>query len=396
MTSPSELRVRRGIARLLIRAPFYASILLRLRLRECEFGGGAGTFGTDGRVLYYSPTFMKTLSDEELCGVLAHEATHVAALHPIRKGARKNHIAWNVCADHEVNNIVVTKEEMTLPEGCVEPREGLAEAFYTEMMENAKPCPGCGGKEEHLKNDDGEYNDGCKGPGWCTVMEPELAPGEDPAEVMQEIEDTVRQAVAQAQMWGKMPKGMEQYIEEYLTPKLKWDEILRRFCEDKYEPTIDWSSPNRRFIHKGIILPGNGRKRSVSEIALAVDTSGSMLGDVLVQAVSEVRHVIDEHYSSDTELPVIWFDTESHLDWITQDDDLIPKGGGGTDFSCVMRAYEEEGLDQSGLVIVTDGYCGEFGEEPSVPVLWVVFGSYAKEFKPPFGEIIELPFGENV
>ena len=120
-----------------------------------------------------------------------------------------------------------------------------------------------------------------------------------------------------------------------------------------------------------------------------------MYGNILAQAVSETRHVIEEFYTSETEIPVIWFDAAAQIEWFRSGDPeleaITPKGGGGTNFACVMDAYREEGLDQTGLVVITDGYCGSFGEQPEgADVLWVVFGEYADEFEPPFGKVVKL------
>lgn len=380
-----DKRISYGIAQLLLQYPFYGSILLRLRVQKSNIN----TFATDGRRLIYDPKFLDTITAKELAGCLMHEATHVAALHPLRKGARKNHMGWNICCDKEVNEVVVNMEKMTLPEGTVPGEPGLAEAHYQKMMDNTEPCGGCGGKESHLPQPDGTFSPEC-GAGWCNVLSPELVPGESAEDVEAEIKGNIRQAITTAEMWGKVPAGMESIIAEYFAPKIKWQDVLRQFVETVYEPTIEWSSPRRRYLHQGIILPGPGRRPGIAEVALAVDTSGSMTGDILTQAVSEVRSVIDECYSADVTIPVIWFDTAAYVDYVSGDEELVPKGGGGTRFAAVMEAYAEEEMTQSGLVIITDGYCGDFGAEPAVPVLWVVFGDYAKEFAPPFGEVIEL------
>ena len=397
--SPEETRIRKSIAALLTQKDFsfYGSILLRLKIVPCNLG----TFATDGRRLLFDPRGFQNedgwvkfedITKEEMLGILAHEATHIAALHPLRKGARDKHMTWNVAADMEVNEVVVNQCGMSLPKGVIEGKVGLAEKHYDELVKNAPKCPKCGGKGEHKKDDKGEYNPECGG--WCQVLPPDLAPGESHADARAEIENNVRQAIAQAQMWGNIPGSMEKIIEEFLTPKIKWDEVLREFVETVYEPKIDWASPSRRHLHRGIILPGNGRKRGIAEVAFAVDTSGSMYG-LIEQAASEVRSVIDECYPAETQLPVIWFDTQPYVEYLSQDDPLIPKGGGGTRFACVMEAYEEFEMDQSGLVIITDGYCGEFGEEPNVPVLWIVFGDYADEFAPPFGRVVKLSMEEE-
>ena len=359
-----------AMAKLFLKEPFYAGILMRLKVVPQNIG----TFATDGRKLFYDPKMLDEWNANELEGVLKHEATHVMALHPLRKAARENHKLWNICCDAEVNHMLAQcSHGTTMPQGSIPGDERLAEDIYADIDENG------GGKIG-----DGEG-------GWCEVRQPELAPGEDPAEVAREVEGIVREAAAQARMWGNLPAGVEQYLDELLNPSVDWETILRNFVEGFYEPFSDWASPNRRYVHKGVILPGNSRRRTFADVALAVDVSGSMLGGELQQACGEVAHIIHECYGGDCEIPVIWFDTDYNLDIISAGDEMVPKGGGGTDFDAVMRCFVEEQLPQKGLIVITDGYADmNINPQPDVPVMWAVFGEYAKQFTPPFGEVVQL------
>lgn len=398
--SPAEERIRKGIAKLLLSKPFYASILLQLKLVEDPPDLPFPTIATDGRRLLYNTKFINGLNAAELQGALAHEATHIAALHPLRREQR-DPMLWNIAADTEVNHIVGTMEGMTLPPDGVPGKPGPAEQHYQKDLEKLLKC-GCGGKDGDEEGDEGEgegQGDDCpvhgdrEGKGWCRVLKPELGAGESAAEVEAELMDKIRTAATRAKMAGNMPAGLEQMLDELLAPKVPWEDVLRKFVEAKMEPCVDWASPSRRYLHRGIILPGNGQKRTLSDVALAVDVSGSMgvgKGSPLVQACSEVAAVVDEVYRGQSELPVIWFDCEYHLDFITNADEMVPKGGGGTDFSCVMRCVKEEDLAVKGLIVITDGYCGSFGKEPDMPVMWAVFGDYADAFSPPFGQVLKI------
>lgn len=379
--SNAEEKVRKGIAKLLLSRPFYADILLQLELVEDPEGLPFNTMGTDGRKLYYSSEFVEKCSTSELQGVLAHEATHIAALHPLRKEAR-NPMLWNIAADTEVNQVVVELDGMQLPEGCVKGKSGTAEEHYAKLMKEAMQhsCKGegCG----HSSHGDGE--------GWCRVLPPDLKPGESFEDFKAEVTEKVRTAATRAQMAGKMPAGLDRFVSEMLQPKIPWEEVLRRFVESKLEPRIDWNSPSRRYLNRGLVLPGNSFKRALCEIAVAPDTSGSMTGEIFDRACAEVIAVIEGVYKGQSEIPVIWFDHAAYLQHVKSKEELEPKGGGGTSFRVVMECVEEEELNVKGLVVITDGYCGDFGEDPGIPVLWVVFDEYAKQFSPPFGEVIQL------
>lgn len=397
--TPQVDRIETALAKVIINKPFYGSILISLKLKEqSPEEMPMPTMGTDGRHLFYANEFVDKCSDEELQAVLVHEAGHIAALHPLRREERQME-PWNVAADMEVN-LNCEKEGLKLPQGSVPGKEGTAEEHYSNFKIVSVSCPcGCGGKSK--KKSPGEDSDGDgqgKGShkGWqCQHYDAEAKPGETQAELEAEMTENVRKAYTYAKMCGRVPAGLERMLEEMLYPKLKWDEVLRRFVETKMEPFLDWSSPNRRFLHRNVILPGTGQKRRVAEIIWAVDTSGSVGNTELVAAVSEVRGCLEDCYPQDTVLPLIWFDAAAYLDYISRDDDVRPKGGGGTDFSVVMQCAKDERLTEKckGMVVITDGYCGTFGEDPGVPVLWLVYGELGKEgkFQPPFGDVISLP-----
>lgn len=405
------------MAKLFLKEPFYAGILMRLKVVESPIG----TFATDGRKLIYDPKLLDEWSDEVLESVLKHEAGHVMALHPLRKGARDKHLKWNICCDAEVNHVLEKYgTNITLPDGSVPGQADLAENIYERMPDPPEikiyfkcQCQESGGEGESGGDSDSggqgsseENSEGSGGQGkctcsqnesgsgaggWCQIKSPDLAPGEDPEEVRRQIEGIVREAATQAKMYGNMPAGLDQYLDELFSPSVDWETILRNFVEGFFEPFSDWSSPNRRYVHKGIILPGTNRRRTFADVALAVDVSGSMLGGELQQACSEVHNIINDVYGGDCELPVIWFDTDYNLEWIKAGDEMVPKGGGGTDFDAVMRCFVEEKLTQKGLIVITDGYASMAIEpEPDVPVMWAVFGDYADQFDPPFGEVVRV------
>ena len=48
------------------------------------------TAATDGKKIYFSPSFMDSLSDKELQFVLMHEIMHIAFGHCLRQGNRDN------------------------------------------------------------------------------------------------------------------------------------------------------------------------------------------------------------------------------------------------------------------------------------------------------------------
>ena len=87
-------------ASLLLQAPFYGSILLRLKLETAP----CGTACTDMKRLLFDPEFVLRLEErpEELEFVMLHEALHCVLLHPVR-GRGKIPLLYNLAADIVVN-----------------------------------------------------------------------------------------------------------------------------------------------------------------------------------------------------------------------------------------------------------------------------------------------------
>jgi predicted metal-dependent peptidase len=83
----------------------------------------------------------------------------------------------------------------------------------------------------------------------------------------------------------------------------------------------------------------------------------------------------------------VWCDTEISVQVVEAAEELAPKGGGGTMFSPVFEWVNENRPHTKGVVYVTDGYCSDFGEEPTYPVLWVLTAENGG-FTPPFGEVV--------
>ena len=65
----------------------WRSMLLHLELIETE-KSKCDTMATDGKNIYFYPEFVMGCTEEELQGVLVHEALHVVYEHPLRRGSK--------------------------------------------------------------------------------------------------------------------------------------------------------------------------------------------------------------------------------------------------------------------------------------------------------------------
>ncbi|WP_274532299.1 DUF2201 family putative metallopeptidase [Thermus oshimai] len=121
-------RLRRLRLRLLSDHPFFGTLLLHAPLRETP---EIPTMATDGYAIYYNPSFVEGLTDDEILGVLLHEALHAAYAHLPRRGSR-DPLRWNVAADIVVNGIVDQEGVGRLPEGAL--RDPALQDFPVEEV----------------------------------------------------------------------------------------------------------------------------------------------------------------------------------------------------------------------------------------------------------------------
>lgn len=444
---PGEERVRTAIASLLFMHPFFGLIIGKMMLVRNDH---MPTMGTDGLHLYYNSKFVQGLKKQELEGVLAHEAMHVALGHPIR-GARfmkARGVNWGTkdfntqkmstkhmvdimkmlhAMDHADNNIL-TEAKKTLPENCLcDPQyKNMAWEEIFQKMPDPKvieiniPCAGCSGEGDEGGDgesegqgggdgeDDKEGNGGgqCKhghqhgkgksnGPKACGGLMPypsnqddELDQAETNHRVM------ITQAAQVAKMQGHLPAGIEAYVNQLNSPKVNWAEQLRYHIEIITKNDYCWMRPNRRFVSSGIVMPSLYSK-NCGLIVVARDTSGSCCGEgVQEQFASEVSDILSS--VNPEKVIVIDCDAEvANVQELEPDDMPFPGlmefgGGGGTSFAPPFNYVREEGLEPIVMIYLSDFYGAVPTEEPDFPVIWVGEPNADKNFKPHFGTVLYM------
>jgi predicted metal-dependent peptidase len=217
------------------------------------------------------------------------------------------------------------------------------------------------------------------------------------AEQEAEWDVRVRQAVnVAARTAGSVPGFLAPIVEQNKEAKHDWRQELRRFIDPSQRKEYSWSRPNRRFLSAGLILPGFVPD-GVNHVAWIVDTSSSIDLEALARASAEGQAALDE--GAVDKITVVYCDAAVQRVDAFFAGDLIefkPVGRGGTKFAPAFEWLKENEPDISGAVYVTDldVYRGDFGDEPSFPVLWAVHGDprelSQRMANVPFGECIEV------
>jgi predicted metal-dependent peptidase len=367
---------------LVLDQPFFGSLALSLKFKEDT---GCETAWTDGRSLGYNPTFIESLPHDRVTALVAHEVFHCAMGHPWRREARdsKN---WNIACDYSINS-ELRDSGFTLPAGSLFPSESgkSAEWHYARVQQSEQPQPNGNGNGQGAGNTPAQGQSKPDPLGEVRDAPTGADADGDPAPTEQEWKQKAAQSLNAAKMCGKMPGGLARTVKDSLKAKLDVRSLLLRFFSERCNSDYSWSRPNSRYIAQGLYLPAL-ESRELGEIAIGIDTSGSVSAESLSFARGTIESIIEE--LSPLAVNVYYFDSEvSSIDRFDKGDTLTwkPTGFGGTDFRPVLKAIEDDGTAVC-AVIITD-LEGPFPENCNVPVIWL---STEERNTAPFGETVYL------
>ena len=383
----AEKQMIRARVGLILSAPFFASIALRLKLKEdphCE------TLWTDSEYLGYNPKYVMSLSLDELKGIIAHEVMHIAMLHPFRRIGRE-HSKWNSACDYAINSII-EEADFTLPADRLRSSEydgKEAEKIYSMLPISNGKQPSSG---EDSSGKQKKKSENAQDPGKCgEVRDYKAGQPISSAEMKQKIEEwkiNIQQATNMAKAQGELPGDMDRMIKEVLEPQLPWREILSRFITEHARNDYTWTMPNRRYTHLGLYLP-ELKNTELGEIALLIDTSGSISQRELNEMAAELRGIFQ--IFPNAKIRVLYIDSKVQGTQLVKANDLQlkAKGGGGTDYIPGFEWIEGNDINPVCAIYMTDGWCDRFPRKPDYPVLWILTEKNNR-FNAPFGETITI------
>ncbi|HVB17144.1 MAG TPA: VWA-like domain-containing protein [Stellaceae bacterium] len=381
--SAAELAISRARAALILDAPFFGSLALRLQPVASD---RTKTMATDGHSLFYNGAWLESLKPNELCGLISHEVMHLAMTHHCRRGHRDPR-KWNVAADEAINPLLVDAG-FTLPAGrLMNPAyRGLAaEQIYARLP--ADQGGGSGGKG--AAGASGEAGDDEPAPGevWDAPAE-DGAPAPSDATLAAEEANwkaAVLQAAQSAKAAGNCPGFARDLAAKIRAPQVDWRDQLRRYMTATQRNDYSWRKPNVRFLASGDYLPSL-HSESAGTIALWLDTSGSISAAEANAFLAEVNAIAEEVRPE--LLHVGFFHSAVYRQDEYQADDYPISLGtietGGTRFSPLWPATPDDAVC---AIVLTDLCCDDFGTGPDAPVLWI---STTARDRVPFGEVVRL------
>jgi predicted metal-dependent peptidase len=381
---------------------------------------------TDGVNKKYGRKFLESILEEpKVRGLVLHENLHVA-LKQVAFGVgmfKENRKMANLAADFVVNDIIVnitgtvagTNEPLVmLPDGGVyDPmfHNWSMREVYNYLKKHAKPKgSGGGGNKTPSKGEpqDGEGNgepqdfDSVEVNGktydLSNADEHDFVDiGDLPHEKQKEINDEIDRALREGgilagRMGGKMPRA----ISDLFTPKVDWKDALREFISSSVrgKDEYTWRRMNKRQMANDVYMPSMDNE-TLGGVIVAIDTSGSIGPKELTEFATELMSICD--VATPEKVTIIWWDAEVAGTQEFTDNyagiasALKPKGGGGTNVSCVSEYINKHKLNADCVVVFTDGYVEDNVKwDISSPTLWMVTAS--KSFEPPSGRKIMVDY----
>ena len=399
-----EKRLVKARTQLMLDKPFLGNLVLRLPLKAA--GSWCKTSATDAKSFYYNPEFIERLDTHQIKFVLIHEALHCALTHFARRGNRKKH-TWDLACDFAINPLLIKEGfHPPLDVPIFRQYEGMiAEEIYPMIDDNLDQEP----MDQHLyddqNNEDSKDSDGGMREDNLTQQDknqsgesknnqstsslaqrPQSLNPDEIEKLATQWQKNLASSAQLAQEAGKLDGEFAKLIDFFLQPRVSWQSLLSTFMSRLARDDFSYSRPSRR--------PGNAilptlRSHQI-DIAVAIDTSGSISQQEIDEFVSEINAIKSTIRSSIT--------------LIACDDKIFPSspwryesweeinfpaslgGGKGTNFRPVFELLNSLDNPCDVLIYFTDAK-GLFPEKiPNYPVLWFVKGKESV----PWGDRIQL------
>lgn len=372
---------------LMLKEAFYGLFLIMLNKQWSKKVPTAGVsrLGINYQ-LYLNEEFWDKLTPDQRIGLLKHELLHIAFFHITDYDHLSDKLIANIAMDIEINQYIDSiflppgpQLPETYPELNLEPKKGT-KYYYDKLMEgkeNPGTCPNLDKMIDAAGEGQNSVQVSINGKGEVEVKLPDHGTWEefdnlDEATkklIKTQTEHILKEVVDQVtKSRGIIPGEMAEIIDKISQinpPKFNWRGYLRRFVGGSIKTFSKMSrqKPNFRFIEN----PGLKHKEK-RHILVAVDTSGSVSTNELIEFLHEIHHIS----RTGTEVTLIQCDTAiSHIGKFDPKKDFEIHGRGGTSFHPVTDYYDANKKKYNCLIYLTDGEAPA-PEKCRGPVLWVI------------------------
>lgn len=193
----------------------------------------------------------------------------------------------------------------------------------------------------------------------------------------EEIESKIDQSneIVTSKLSGKLPEEVERILRDINhKSQIDWVAEMAEFISDACGEDSDetWSRPNKRFAPMDIYMPSMF-KEGLGEIAVLIDSSGSMNDEMYSKAASECAHLINSAEPAVTH--VVEFTSQivssaSYDGGIEIDNMPERQAWGGTDVRIAFDWLSQNAPDTTGIIVISDMEFFKWPDDTGIPVLW--------------------------
>lgn len=356
LTSPSTSAAAAG------NAPYLSAAMYSLVTVACS---DVETMAADEQWrLYVNPLWLDASEVRDVAAAMTHAVLHLLLDHAGRArsmqvGTRES-TTWHQAADVAIGE-QLSAMELPLAADAIDPRlvgKLSTEERYT-ILQRLDLSTGGAGEEP-----DGPCGGACDG----SARPYELPPDADVGGLGGVAGDEVRKQVAIAyQGWQRhYPPGTEpgewgRFVSATLEPVVPWPQVLASAIRRAVAWTnglvdYSYSRPSRRqSAVRSVVLPA--MRRPQPDIAIVVDTSGSVDDGLLAQALAEVGGALAACGTADSSVRVLSVDSAAHtVQRVRRTADVRLVGGGGTDMGYGVTAAASMRPRPDVVIVLTDGW----------------------------------------
>jgi predicted metal-dependent peptidase len=320
-----------------------------------------------GRIVWNRDFVMKQ-SDEQLCGLLAHEAGHIWNDTFGRQDWR-DHQLWNIATDIMINYLL-TQDGMTLPEGGWVPdangdiklptkdQKGKIINVAKLTCEEVYDAVEAVAEKVGIAIPGDPNGDGDGHGGWDQHIKDNSMDEEDKEAEKNKWKKVAIEAATAAKMRGKLSSAMERHCGDLLEPEVDWRTVLYQFITNNLPYNYTMVRPGKKSYSTGVYFPTTLREEL--EVLVAIDTSGSIDKDEYNKFLTEALDIAGAF--KQIKMRIIWWSTR-----VAEGDDMEvttsnrkdilahqPRTG-GTTMSCVADYCNDKNYQPPVVVMLTDG-----------------------------------------
>jgi predicted metal-dependent peptidase len=252
--------------------------------------------------------------------------------------------------------------------------------------------------DEHLDGELAQGTEKTKGGFRVTERSDGINECNSPPDLTEEEKEAIREKIQEdiinaSQICdpSDIPAGIRRIIEELTNPRMDWRTLLATQIQSTIRHDYTFQRPSRRSWHQGVIMPGQSNGKTIN-IAVAIDSSGSMSDEMLRNFLSEIKGIM-ELYRATKFIVHLWtFDTKCYgyhqfsNHNIRDIDTYEILGGGGTIFPVNWTFMRKKQILPNKFILFTDmmPHPGHgWGEEDYCDVIFINHGN--KGIAAPFG-----------